>query len=233
MKNVLITRQAEQSVEFINLLSKNGFYPFILSLIQTLPVEFETEYNKYDFIVFPSVNAVKYFFQNKNKICFNHIVSVGSKTAEYLKNLGFTSDYVPDKFSAEGLAKLFENVKIKHKTFLLPGPEKRKDEFYKFLLSKNCYAEIITVYKTLSVKYETGYIEKFIDENKVDIVTFASPSAAKSFFYQIRDIKRELKFVSIGTTTYNYLKTLGIDSIYPNEFTAAGMVELIKEKFGN
>ena len=233
MKNVLVTRQAEQSVEFINLLSKNGFYPFILPLIQTLPVEFETEHNNYDFIVFPSVNAVKYFLQSKNKICFNHIVSVGSKTAEYLKNLGFTSDYVPNKFSSEGLTKLFEDMEITDKTFLLPGPEKRKNEFYKFLLSKKCYAEILIVYKTLSVKYEAGYIEKFIDENKIDIVTFASPSAAKSFFSQIIDIKRELKFVSIGTTTYNYLKTLGIDSIYPNKFTTAKMVELIKEKFGN
>lgn len=233
MKNVLITRQAEQSVEFVNLLSFNGFYPFILPLIQTIPVKFNTKYKNYDFIVFPSVNSVKYFFQNKNDIKFKYVVAVGKKTSEYLQSMNIKVDFIPEKYSAKGMIELFKNKDIENNTFLLPGPEKRKNEFYEFLSKNKIYAELLTVYKTIKVQYDTGYIDNFIKENKIEIITFASPSAAESFFMQIINKNLNVQYISIGTTTYDYLIKIGIDSIHPEHFTVNSMVKLIKEKFGN
>jgi uroporphyrinogen-III synthase len=231
MKRVLITRQPEQSVEFINLLSKNGFAPFLLPMIKTVHNEFTTKKNFYDYIVFPSVNSVKYFFLKNNNIDYKYIVAVGPKTKEFLTALGIKTDYMPKVFSAKGLINLFNNMEIKNSSFLLPGPKKRNNEFVDFLRMSNCDIEMITVYETTKVVYDKNYVNEFIKNNKIEVVTFASPSAAEFFIEQINKPIENLTFVSIGKTTYDYLKEIGIDSIYPESFTIKSMVELLKEKF--
>jgi len=74
----------------------------------------------------------------------------------------------------------------------------------------------------------------FLNEIRIDAVTFFSPSAAKSFFSQIKfsDIKKIPIFVSIGPSTSDYLLSIGINSVYPKtNFTADGVVDLLIDIF--
>jgi len=231
MKNILITRQVEQSVDFVNLLSKNLFYSFLLPMIETIGVDFITKKQVYDYIIFTSTNAVKFFFL-KSKSKGIRYIAVGSTTAKYLENLGINAFTPKGEFSAEGLIEYFKDIDIKDANILIPTPEKHSDLLKNFLISNGALVETVVVYKTDEIKYPSGYLNNFLIENNIDTVTFASPSAAKSFFSnaEINKDIYNLNYISIGKTTYNFLKEhFNIQSQYPNKYTAEGIVELLKE----
>lgn len=230
-RNILITRQPEQSVDFVNLLSRNLFYPFLLPMIETSGLNFNVRKKVYDFIIFSSINAVKYFMDKSDARAIKYI-AVGSKTAEFLKNYGIDAIVPQGEFSADGLIDYFKNIDVKDKNILIPVPETHSDKFKNYLITNGALVETVVIYKTSKIKYEEGYVKNFIAENKIDTVVFASPSAAESFFMNFHEDSfiNKLNFISIGKTTYNFLKnSLNIDSYYPEEYTIYGVVLLLQE----
>lgn len=231
MKNILVTRQAEQSVEFINLLSKNKFYPFLLPMIETTGVDFVTKKQVYDYIIFTSKNAAKFFFLKSKAKGIKNIV-VGSSTARYLENFGIKVVMPKNEFSTEGLIELFKDIDVTGLNILIPTPEKYSKTLKDFLITKGALVETIVVYKTDEVKYPLTYLNNFLIENNIDTVTFASPSAAKSFFSnsEINKDIYNLNYISIGKTTYDFLKeNYNIKSHYPDKYTVEGIVELLND----
>lgn len=227
LNRILITRQPEQSVEFINLLSSNGLYPFILPMIQTVPVECEIKNKAFDYLIFTSSNAFNYFKKHIKDLNFGNIAAVGQKTAEVIESAGYHVNLIPQDYSGEGLVKIFMNKEINGMKFLIPGPRKTSNTLKNFFVSKNAVVETPVVYETLEITYPQGYIEDFIKKNEIECLTFASPSAARSFLSQANIHDTVKKIVVIGKTTYSYLNELNIDSIYPEKYTVKGMVELI------
>ncbi|MGA1847210.1 uroporphyrinogen-III synthase [Deferribacter abyssi] len=228
IKNILITRQPNQSVDFINELSKHGFYPFLLPMVKIIPLDYSLSLNDYDFIIFTSTNAVKYFSNNLKKIKFKNIIAIGEKTASLLKQYDILPNIIPDEFSAEGLIKVLDNLDIKNNSFLIPTTPTRSELLEKYLKQREALVEIRYVYKTVGENYPEGYIENFIINNKIDTITFASPSAAKSFLQQVKNTNFNLlTIISIGKTTATFLEQNGIKSYYPEKYTVKGMVKLI------
>lgn len=230
IKNILITRQPDQSVELINLVSNNRFYPYLLPMIETIPTSFELKRNIYDYVVLTSPNGVTYFSNYIKKIKAQNYVAVGIKTAEILQLQGVENIDLPDIFSQEGLIDYFGKKQIQGLHILLPSPEKSSPGLKNFLVSKGAVVEKPTVYKTERLKYENGEVNKFLREYAIDTVIFASTSAVEAFFENIGGgvSKSELTYISIGKTTFNFLQdNFGITSYYPKEFTVNGVVELI------
>lgn len=235
-KNVLITRQISQVADIVNLLSKNRFYPFLLPMIETVGVNFNTKKSVYDYIVFTSANGVKYFFDNTKDVKAHKIITVGSKTEEFLKNYAHLSSITPkDDFSAEGLISFFENEDVKDRNILLVVPEKHTKKHKEFLISKGALVETCIVYKTIELIYENDYVENFIRENKIQVIFFTSPSTVEAFFKNVKLNKYiyNLEYYAIGKTTYDYLKeNYNIDACYPKIYTVEGMVDLMIKNIG-
>lgn len=235
-KNVLITRQISQVADIVNLLSKNRFYPFLLPMIETVGVNFNTKKSVYDYIVFTSANGVKYFFDNTKDVKAHKIITVGSKTEEFLKNYAHLSSITPkDDFSAEGLISFFENEDVKDRNILLVVPEKHTKKHKEFLISKGALVETCIVYKTIELIYENDYVENFIRENKIQVIFFTSPSTVEAFFKNVKQNKYiyNLKYYAIGKTTYDYLKeNYNIDACYPKIYTVEKMVDLMIKNIG-
>lgn len=227
IEKVLITRQPEQSVEFVNLLSSRGLYPFLLPMIETVPVECEIKNKAFDYLIFTSSNAFHYFKKYINSVKYGKIAAVGKKTADAIERGGFAVNLIPEDYSGEGLVKKFMNKEINGMKFLIPGPRKTGNTLKNFLISKKAIVETPVVYETLKVDYPEGYIPEFIENNYIDCITFASPSAARSFLSQTKIPGSIKKTVVIGKTTYNYLQENGITSVYPKKYTVKDMVELI------
>ena len=230
IKNILITRQPDQSVELINLLSNNRFYPYLLPMIETIPTPFELKKDVYDYVVLTSPNGVKYFSNYIKKIKAQNYVAVGTKTAEMLHLQGITNMEIPDVFSQEGLVDYFSKKQLQGLHILIPSPEKSSPNLKNFLISKGAMVEKPAIYKTERLKYESGELYHFLRGYAIDTVIFASPSAVESFFDNLGDevSRLELTYISIGQTTFNFLKNnFGIISYYPEEFTVNGVVELI------
>lgn len=232
MKNVLITRQPEQSIELINLLSKKGFSPYIIPMIETTPVNFELESNMYDYVIFTSPNGVKYFLGYIKKIVAKKYVAVGSKTAEILHSHGITDIEIdiPDIFSQEGLVDYFRKNIIDGKHILLPSPEKSSGKLQNFLKSGGAIIEKPVIYKTDKLKYEKGEVFEFLKDFDIDTIIFASPSAAEAFFNNVdkNQLSDQMFYISIGKTTHEFLHScFGIKSYYPEEYTVNGMIDLL------
>lgn len=229
-RKILITRQPELSVEFINKLSYNRLYPYILPMIKTVPHSIIISDTKYDFVIVTSRNACNYIQPFMDKLFYSRAIAVGEKTKQCMEMVGFKDVEVPDTFSQKGIIKYLSNEDIKEKRFFLPGAEERPDDLINFLIEKGAIVEAPTLYTTEKICYQSDYITDFLNEVHIDAVTFLSPSAAKSFFSQIvfAKIKKVPIFVSIGPTTHDYLVSIGIESLYPKtDFSVDGVVDLL------
>lgn len=229
-RKILITRQPEQSIEFINKLSFNRLYPFILPMIKTVPAKFDLSESDYDYVIVTSANTSEFLRPSMDKLKYNRAIAVGKKTKRAMDFVGFRNVEVPEIFSQKGLIKYLSNEPIAGKRFFLPGAEERPDVLNKFIIDNGGIVDSPTIYSTEKVCYEDGYIVNFLNEIGIDAVTFLSPSAAKGFFSQVSfsDIKKVPLFISIGPTTYDYLLSIGIDNMHPKvDFTVDGIVELL------
>ncbi len=227
--NVLITRQPEQSVEFINLLSANGYFPFLLPMIKTVGLDYKIKNKAFDYLVFSSANSVKYFLKDMKNINYGQLIAVGEKTAKFANKYGLKADITPRTFSGEGLIEYFRDKEIHGMKFLIPGPKKSTETFKTFLISRNAVVESPAVYETIPVDYDDGFVDNFLIDNKIDCVTFASPSAAEAFLRNLNSDMKIKYIISIGKTTYEYLKSFGINSKYPAKYTVESIVSLINE----
>lgn len=226
MKRILVTRQTAQAGELVKLLETKGFEVFRLPLIQTAPTGAEIAAGLYDYAVFTSPVAVEMFMPYAGKVSFKKVIAVGAKTALRLKEKGIETDAVPDEFSAEGLIKMFDGIDVKGLKFLMPGAEKRAGNFHGYLLERGADVELVSTYKTSPLIYEKGYVDLFLRDNGIDIITLTAPSAAESLLSQTESLKG-VALVSIGKTTWKYLHDKGHESVYPEVMTIEGMTELI------
>lgn len=227
-KRVLVTRQAEQSASFVNALSSRGHYSFVLPMIETVQLCPVIEYGTYEIIFFTSANAVKYFAPYHSNIHGLAYIALGPKTAQAMEVfLGVSANITPIVYDMESALKIIYSIPLNGARILSPGAVSRTELPVAEL--EKLGAKIFTpaVYETNYAIYPEGYVDKFLVENSIDVVTMCSPSAVKSFLKQFRGSLSELDIVSIGTTTAHFLEDKGIKSRYPDEFTVEAMAEII------
>lgn len=227
-KRVLVTRQFEQSGTFINLLSNKGHFPFLLPMIETVQICPHIDDGVYDVILFTSANAVKYFAPYNGRISGVVYIAVGPKTAQAMETfLGVSADRIPVVHDMQHVKQILTSIPLKGARILSPGalertemPAKELEEFGAKVISP-------AVYETNFAEYPKGYLNGFLKDNKIDVITFCSPSAAKSFFKQFTLDSASFDFVTIGSTTCDYLTGVGIKSRFPEKYTVEGMAEII------
>jgi uroporphyrinogen-III synthase len=224
--NVLITREKDKYQVFADKLSAVGMTPFSLPMIDCVPVRAIIS-GHYDYGVFTSLNSAKYFRPYVDKVSFDRVVSVGTATAEALLTTGLKTDIIPDEYSAEGLKAAFEDIDVEGKRFLFAGARVRAGDFDEYLKDRGAIVDLITIYTTEPVHYPQQFIENFLKENEINIVTFASPSAARAMLESIDGMTQQI--VCIGKTTSDEVRRLGYDSRHPKDFTLDWMVKLINE----
>lgn len=228
--NILITRPIEQSISFVNKLSKNKFYPFLLPLIDISPLAFHLDDYNFDYIIFTSQNTCKFFIDYLKNFDLEktNIVAIGTKTSDYLKTKGIKVDLIPNEYSTEGLKELFIKHNIKNKKILIPGSSIRERNFEHFCKVNNNYVTTIDIYATKPIMYEHKYIDNFISEHAIDVITLFSPSAAQALFDQFNYLSTSsITYICIGNKTAKYLEEKKINSLFPNEFTEDGVLDIL------
>ena len=147
-----------------------------------------------------------------------------------MEEYGVSADAIPDEFSAEGLVRLFDKIDVKGLKVLLPGAEKRAGDLLGYFTERGAYVDKISTYTTQAITYPEGYISNFLAENKIDIITLTAPSTAESLLNQVSSLDG-IKLVSIGKSTWQYLKNKGYESVYPEVQTTEGMTELMSSLY--
>lgn len=246
-KRVVVTRPAGRADKLVQGLEENGAQVIEFPVIKISEVEDDKplrialeSIRDYQWLVFTSANGVDIFFRQLNRFKKDirllsglKLAAVGPATAESLREKGLYADFVPEKYTTrdllEGLLKL---VNHKDKVLLLRS-EIAGTELSDGLRENGISFDDVAVYKTEENTVEKSELINLINGNKIDYVTFTSPSTVKAFVSIIgsKDVKNPaVKFVCIGPVTAAAANELGLEvSGFAEEYTEDGIINKLIE----
>ncbi|HLG20162.1 MAG TPA: uroporphyrinogen-III synthase [Bdellovibrionota bacterium] len=249
-KRVVVTRSAEQAPEFRSLLEEVGAVPIEIPTIEIQPPKEWSEVDQaldriadYKLLVFTSGNAVRGFMARLKetgkalppKIA---VAAVGPKTAQALKENGTRPTVMPEQAGAaeELIDTISERLTLRNAKILFPRALEARDVLPNALRAKGAIVDVVPVYRTVASKAGKRALERILDGECVDWLTFASGSAVRSFF-ELCGAERaktwfktnRVKVAAIGRVTAESLAEYGVSvTVRPDSPTLAGMVEAMK-----
>jgi len=191
--------------------------------IEALPVR--SDYHQhYDWLIFTSQNAVELFSQRYN-ITASHIAAIGSKTKTALESMGYKVDFVPSAYNQESFiaeaGKRFDGRNI-----CLPISIKARPALFEFLSARS-QVDRIDLYRPAPSRSAAEQIHAMIEAQKVDVLTFMSPSAVDAYYSLFTTT--DIPVVAIGPVTYRKLTEYGQTCVMPEEATKEQMIAKILE----
>jgi uroporphyrinogen-III synthase len=253
-RRVVITRPREQAAGWRERLEALGATVLELPLIQVRKdvnletlAEVLTGFGGYEWVIFTSVNGVKYFFE---EFCRVHddirafglarIAVVGEATAAAVRELRLRVELQPKKASGEELAKeLIARESMDSAKVLVVTGNLNREVLVQKLEEDRAIVDCLPVYKTEESDLSKDPSAGDFRTHGADAILFASPSAAQSFFDQAAALKLAAKARrplagSIGPSTTATMKELGL----PVDFEAAeptldSLVDALKQKLNH
>ena len=246
-KKIVITRPEDQAEEFIRKLSERGAKCLLFPTITILPPTTWRELDKaikilsrYDWIIFTSVNGVKYFFQrlhfqkkDTRYLKGSNIGAIGPGTAAALMNRGINPDMVPDQYWAEGVMEGLKGFLLDRKRVLLPRPVIARDYIPKKLTELGAIVDVAEAYRTVKPDYSKHQLVMLLKNSAIDMITFTSPSTVDNFLALLKgqSILKEwskAKVACIGPITAQRAAEKGLKvDIVPDEYTVKALSESI------
>lgn len=170
------------------------------------------ELSNYNWILFTSPYAVKFFFKrffeegkDTRSLCGIQIASIGSVTTEHLNKYGIVPDIQAKVESSEGLCTLFEDLKIKNQRIIMPQSNLATDFLSNFLRDLGNEVKKITIYENYMPD-----ISKKVEVENFDQVIFTSPSCVDNFIRTYSCLPQRPEIISRGKATQeridSYLK---------------------------
>jgi uroporphyrinogen III methyltransferase/synthase len=251
-KTVIVTRAREQASDLVSALSELGANCLEFPTIQVEPSENTgaldaaiDQMASYDWIVFTSVNGVRFFFErlfakgrDVRALGHLHTAAIGPATAQQLKQFGLCSDIVPETYRAESIVDAFKSENILGKKILLPRAREARTVLPDELVRMGAVVDDIAVYHTRSVRDHADRLVALLENREVDMVTFTSSSTVKNFVSllpegKIAGLLQHVTLASIGPVTTETAASLGLDvQITARTFTIPGLCDAVLEHFG-
>lgn len=249
-KTIVITRAREQSESFIQLLMEKGAEPYSFPVIQTVPPEdwgpldkALADLNKYNGLIFTSVNGVKFFLQRlkqKEKDIRElkgvRIFAIGPKTAQAVQDLGIRVDVVPENFVAESLLESLGKEDVKGKRYLLPRAQVAREILPHTLRDLGAEIDVAPAYQTILPVTLKDDLQSKLQEGNIDAITFTSSSTVKNFMEIVGDdlkpLLNKITIACIGPVTAKTAESLGLQvDIIPEEYTIESLTQTIENYF--
>ncbi|MCP4672211.1 MAG: uroporphyrinogen-III synthase, partial [Desulfobacula sp.] len=251
--NIVITRARSQASDLVSKLSKLGAQCIEIPTIKIAPPEdikplkeSIRNINNYDWLVFTSVNGVKFFFDvlfdmGKDVRILGHLkfACIGPVTKERLQDYGIISDILPETYRAESVIDAFTSFEIKNKKILLPRAKKARSILPEELTKMGADVDEITAYETLLDIQEKEKLVTLLENHKIDAITFTSSSTVSNFMSLLdsQNTEKLLKNIvtaSIGPITTKTGETFNIKpDIEAKEYTIQGLVDALLAYYGN
>jgi uroporphyrinogen III methyltransferase/synthase len=249
-KTILITRQREQSIEFIAEVERRGGKVVLFPTISIQDPDSWEEVDralqhikKYDALIFTSINSVERFFHRSmlksvELVAFRRceIYAVGEKTKHAVEDRGLTVKAIPEKYSSIGLAEYFRTLDLQGKRFLYPRGDLGRADLIKSLMRQGAAVDPIVCYRNKGPdEVDAEFVYRRFAAGEIDFVTFASPSAAINFVKlfpaeKMAPIHGRTKIAVIGPTTEEEVRELGLQvDIVAKQSTIEGLLDAIEE----
>ncbi len=250
-KRILVTRASEKAASLTEQLEALGAEVDELPAIELAPVKSNGVFKEAlkgipetDWVFFTSPEGVGWFRQmlksyRKDLRCLSgcHIGAIGPKTAATIEECGLHVDFVPKRFSQEGLVQEFPRRLLEGKRALILSAQESRDVLEQGLRRRGVRVTKVSIYRTVIPKMLTaGLTEVF--SRPLDLVTVTSASCVDHLYEALqaagrRAVFRRLQFASIGPVTSAAVRSHGGRVVIEAKYsTIEGLVKAVQRKAG-
>lgn len=254
-KRIVVTRAREQASGFLKKLSSLGAECIQFPTIEIIPPDswepLDTailNLESYRWLLFTSVNGVKYFlrrlhFSGKDVRDLKGIKigAIGPKTANQWHQLGITPDLVPDEYRAEAVVEAFKKWDTQGVRILIPRAAKAREILPDQLRKMGARVNVVDAYKTVSPTGNTAGVRDMLEKGTINMVTFTSSSTVTNFVKMFGSEKERLtdvwmkriKVVCIGPITADTARDQGFSvDLIPSDYTIEALTQAITDFYG-
>jgi uroporphyrinogen III methyltransferase / synthase len=194
-KRIIVTRAREQASDFVLQLRDLGAECIEFPTIQVIPPEswepldhVIENLHHYDWLLFTSVNGVRYFFERLDAkgrdgrdLKGVKIGTIGPKTEEAMRGRGIRPDLVPEEFRAEGLVECFRRQGAKDLKILIPRAAQAREILPEELKRMGALVEVVDAYRTVKPMGDVHKVRDLLAAGEIHMVTFTSSSTVRNF----------------------------------------------------
>jgi uroporphyrinogen III methyltransferase/synthase len=240
-KRVVVTRAKGQADALSSRLDALGAGTIEMPTIEIQPAaDYEpldrgiSELTTYDWLIFTSVNGVKYFLERLDRSLSDfrsfrgRICAIGPATKAAIEALHLKVDLIGKEYVAEGLLKAFAIHQLEGTRILLPRAAVARDVVPDNLRTRGAHVDVVEAYRTVLPENAAERAKTiFTGKRKPDWITFTSSSTVQNFVSVASpESLSGVRVASIGPITTRTARDLGIDvDVEARKFTIDGLVE--------
>jgi uroporphyrinogen III methyltransferase/synthase len=250
-KRIVVTRAREQASDLVKRLADLGAECLQYPTINVIPAPDITplddainRLSTYDWIVFTSVNGVKFFFErlfelDRDVRALNSLqtAAIGPVTSQRLLEFGLKSDIIPQNYRAEAVVEAFRRENLQGKKVLLPRAAEARPVLPVELRKMGAAVDEVTTYLTEKVVERADLLIEQLTDKRIDLITFTSSSTVRNFKALLppdnfKDLLDGVAIASIGPITTDTATELGFDvHITARTYTIAGLCDAIVKHY--
>lgn len=246
-KTIVVTRSREQASDLVERLTGLGADCLECPTIKVVPPEDDAplaqamdRLDTYDWLIFTSVNGVKFFFEklfetgrDVRALGRMRTCAIGPVTADCLLDHGLRTDILPETFRAESVIAAFSKEDVKGKKVLLPRALEARTILPEELTRMGARVDEVPVYRTLQDRGNVAELIERLAANEIDMITFTSSSTAKNFkallpVERSAQLLKNVTIAAIGPITADTAQALGMRAhLVADTYTIPGLCNAI------
>jgi len=252
-RRIMVTRAREQASQFIRDLTRLGAGCIEFPTIKIVPPTTWKALDRsiaslesYQWLLFTSVNGVKYFLKRLEALGRDvrdlkglKIGAIGPKTAEVWQDMGIKPDLLPDEYRAEAVVECFQRLGVKGARILLPRAAKAREILPDELRKMGAEVDVVPAYQTVKPDSDTAGVKKMMEQGTIEMVTFTSSSTVTNFVEMFETDRKKLEkwmtgtaVACIGPITAKTAQENGFDvDLIPPEYTIEALTESVIQYF--
>ena len=250
-KRIIVTRAREQASGFLSALSEMGAECLEFPTIKVIPPESWEGLDRgigntetYHWLIFTSVNGVKYFFDRLETLNRDvrdlkgvKIAAIGPATAEAVKSKGLRIDLIPEEYRAESVVEAFRKEGIQGKRVLLPRALEAREVLPQELEKLGAVVDVVEAYRTVKPEEDREAVMALLRQGDIHMVTFTSSSTVSNFMDMFQGVPvlewmEKTAVACIGPVTAKRAEDQGLKvSLVAPEYTIPSFTRAIVDFF--
>jgi uroporphyrinogen III methyltransferase/synthase len=242
-KKIVVTRAAEQAGALTSLLHQSGADVMELPTIEIRPAADYTALDTaishlpdYDWLIFTSVNGVRYFLERldaskadlrgiRGRLC-----AIGPATRGALERFHLKVDVMAEEYVAEGLLQSLSGFVFSNAKVLIARAAVARDVLPEELRKRGAQVDVVEAYRTVPPENLADEARRIL-ESRPDWITFTSSSTANNLIAACgAEALRGVRTASIGPVTSATLRAAGVEvTAEAHPHTIRDLVERIIE----
>ncbi|MBN1106669.1 MAG: uroporphyrinogen-III C-methyltransferase [Deltaproteobacteria bacterium] len=200
-RRIVVTRAREQASTFLAGLSELGAECIEFPTIEVVPPSDDRDMDeaigaleKYRWVIFTSVNGVRFFFERlwtlgKDSRAFKavKVAAIGSSTGNALRKRGIRPDLIPDEFRAEAVVEALRNEEVGGARILLPRAAQAREVLPEELRKMGAVVDVVETYRTVKAAGDLEGVKEMLQKGEIHMVTFTSSSTVSNFVELFRE----------------------------------------------